>query len=102
MALDDEVRLILYRRELIGGKTDIDIDNAMTLRAGEMVMVLVSPTNAVMMGPVRKLDAGQQSHIHQLLDRTVDRGSPNAWLSLSKLLPEALNCEIRATAGEFD
>ena len=102
MSLYDEVRLIPYGSKLIGGKTDIDIDDAVALRAGEMVVVLASSTHTVMMRPVRKLDAGEQSHIYQLFDRAVYRGSPDARLGLSQLLPEAFNGEIRATAREFD
>jgi hypothetical protein len=83
MPLNDKVRLIPNGRELIRGETDIDIDDAMALRAGEVVVVIVSTTDTVVMCPIRKLNPGKQSHIHQLFDRTVDRGSAYTWLDLS-------------------
>ena len=83
MALNDKICLNPNVRKLIGGETDIDIDDAMALRAGEVVVVFVPTTDTVMMRPVRKFDPGKQSHIHQLFDRTVDRGSANTWLGLS-------------------
>ena len=83
MPLDDKVRLVPNGRELISGETDIDIDDAMALRAGEVVVVLASITDKVVMCPIRKLNPGEQSHIHQLFDRTVDRGPTYTWLGLS-------------------
>jgi hypothetical protein len=83
MSLNDKVRLLPNGRELIRGEADVDIDDAVALRAGEMVVVVVSLTDTVVMCPVGKLDAGEQSSIHQLFDRTIDRGSSDAWLVLS-------------------
>lgn len=83
MPLNDKVRLIPDGRELISGETDIDIDDAIALRAGEVVVVLASTTDTVVVCPVRKLNPGEQSHIHQLFDRTVDGGSAYTWLDLS-------------------
>ena len=83
MPLNDKVRLIPNSRELIGGETDIDIDDAMALRAGKMMVVLTPTANTVVMRPIRKLYPGKQSHIYQLFDRTVDRGPTYTWLGLS-------------------
>ena len=102
MALDDKILLIADGHELIGGKTDIDIHDTVALGASEVVMVLAAIADPVVMCSIRKINPGEQAHIHQLFNRTVDRGAPNAWLGLSKLLPEALDGEIGATAGEFD
>ena len=38
----------------------------MALCAGEMVVVFVATADTVVMCPIRKLDPGEQSHIHQL------------------------------------
>jgi hypothetical protein len=54
----------------------------MTLRAGQMVVVLAPTTHTVVMRPICKLNPGEQSHIYQLFDRTVDRGPAYTWLSL--------------------
>ncbi len=83
MPLNDKVLLLPNGRELISRETDIDIDDAMTLRAGKMMVVLTPTANTVVMRPIRKLDPSKQSHIYQLFDRTIDRGSAYAWLSLS-------------------
>ncbi len=83
MPLNDKVCLLPNGRELICGETDVDIDDAVALRAGEVVVVLVSIADTVVMGAVRKLDTGEQPPIHQLFDRTVDRGSAYSWLGLS-------------------
>ena len=83
MALNDKIRLNPNVRKLIGGETYIDIDDAMALRAGEVVVVLASTTDTVVMRPIRKLNPGKQSHIHQLFDRTIDRGSAYTRLGLS-------------------
>ena len=64
MPLDDKVLLLPNGRELIGRKTDVDIDDAVAPRAGKMMVMLVSLADTVVMRPVRKLDAGQHSSIH--------------------------------------
>ncbi len=97
MPFNDKVRLIPNGRELLCGEADLDIDDAMALRAGQMVVVLAVATDTVMVRPVRELDPGEQSSIHELFHRTVDRGSAYPWLDLSELLPEVLSGEIRAT-----
>ena len=68
MPLNDKVRLIPNGRELISGKTDIDIDDAMAVRAGEVVVVLASTTDTVVMCSICKLNPVEHSHIHQLFD----------------------------------
>jgi hypothetical protein len=69
--------------ELICGEADIDIDDVMALRAGQMVVVFASAADTVVMRPICKLDPGEQLFIHQLFDRTVDCGSAYPWLGLS-------------------
>src|SRR5436309_8219446 len=102
MPLNHKVRLVPNGRELSCGKTNIDIDDAVALCAGEMVVVLVSTTHAIVMGPISELDAGQQSHVHQFFDRTIHRRPAQAWLDLAELLPEIFHREICAQVGEFD
>jgi len=102
MPLDDKVRLIPNGHKLICGEADIDIDDAVALRAGEMVVVLVSTTHTIVMGAISELNAGEQSHVHQFFDRTIHRCPTYAWLDLAELLPEIFHREICAEAGEFD
>jgi hypothetical protein len=83
MPFNDKIRLISNGCELIGWETDIDVDDAMTLRAGEVMVVLASITDTIVVCPIRKLDPGKQTHIHQLFDRTIDGGSAYTWLGLS-------------------
>ena len=99
MPLNDKVRLIPNCHELICGQADIDIDDVMALRAGEMVMVFVSTTHTIVMGPISELNAGEQSHVHKFFDRTIHRRPAQAWLDLAELLPEIFHREIRAAAG---
>ena len=73
MPLNHKVRLVPNGHELISGETNIDIDDAVALRAGEMVVVLVSTTHTIVMGPISELNAGEQSHVHQFFDRTIHR-----------------------------
>ena len=83
MSLNDKVRLLPNGRELISGEADIDINNAVALRAGEVVVMLASSADAVVMRPISKLDADEQFPLHQLFDRSVDRGSTYPWLGLA-------------------
>jgi hypothetical protein len=55
----------------------------MALCAGEMVVVFVATADTVVMCPIRKLDPGEQSHGHQLFDRTVDCSPAYPRLGLS-------------------
>ena len=96
MPLNHKVRLVPNGRELISGETNIDIDDTMALRAGEMVVMLVSTAYTIVMGPISKLNAGEQSHVHQFFDRTIHCRPAYSWLGLAKLLPEILNREICA------
>jgi len=99
MPLNDKVLLIPNGRELSRGETKIDIDNAVALRAGEMVVMLISSTHTIVMGPVGELNAGEQSPVHQFFDRTIHRRPAYAWLDLAELLPEIFHSEICAEAG---
>jgi hypothetical protein len=96
MPLNDKVRLIPNGHELVCGETKIDIDDVMALRAGEMVMVLVSTTHTIVMSSISELNAGEQSHVHKFFDRTIHRRPAYAWLDLAELLPEIFHREIRA------
>ncbi len=64
-----------------------------------MVVVLVSTTHTIVMGPISELNAGEQSHVHQFFDRTIHRSPAYAWLDLAELLPEIFHREICAEAG---
>src|SRR5690348_15305059 len=67
-----------------------------------MMVMLIPTTNPVVMCSIRELNASQQIHVHQLFNRAVDCCPAYTRLGLPQLLPEILNSEIRATAGEFD
>jgi hypothetical protein len=64
MPLNDKVLLLPNGRELICGEADVDIDDAAALRAGKVVVVLVSIADTVVMSHICKLDAGEQSPIY--------------------------------------
>ena len=102
MPFNHKVLLIANGHELSSGQTEIDIDNAMALCAGEVVVMLASTAHAIVMGAVRKLDAGEQSPAHQCFDRTVDCRPAYTWLGLAELLPEIFHAKRRAAAFEID
>ena len=102
MPLNHKVRLVPNGDELSSGETNIDIDDAVALRAGEMVVMLFCTTHPIVMGPISELNAGEQSHVHQFFDRTIHRRPAYGWLDLAELLPEIFHREICAEVGEFD
>lgn len=102
MSFNHKVLLLPNTRKLSSRQAEIDIDNPMALRAGKVVMVFVPTAHTIVMGTIRKLDAGEQSHRHQFFDRAVNRRATNAWLILAKFLPEVFNGEICAAAFQFN
>jgi hypothetical protein len=102
VSFNDKVLLLPNDCKLSSRQAKVDIDNAMALRASEMVVVFVPTTYTIVMGAIGKLDAGEQSHIYQLFDRTVDRRAAYAWLGLAEFLPEILDGEIYAATFEVD
>ena len=102
MSFNHKVLLLPNTRKLSSRQAEIDIDNPMALRACEMVMVFAPTAHTIVMGTIRKLDAGEQSHSHQFFDRAVDRRAANTRLILAKFLPEVLNGEICAAAFQFN
>lgn len=102
MSFNDKVFLLPNARELRSRQAEINIDNAMALRAGEVVVVFVPTTHTIVMGAIRKLDAGEQSSSHQFFDCAVDRRAAYTWLVQAEFLPEILNSEICAAAFEVN
>lgn len=102
MSFNYKVLLLPNARKLSSRQAEIDIDNPMALRAGKVVVVFVPTAHTIVMGTIRKLDAGEQAHSHQFFDRPVDRRAAYTRLILAKFLPEVLNGEICAAAFQFD
>ena len=102
MPLNDKILLLPNDRQLSSRQAEIDIDNAMALRASEVVVVVVSTADTVVMGAIGKLNAGEQAPAHQFFDRAVDRRAANTWFDLAKFLPEILNGEIFTAAFEIN
>lgn len=100
MSFNNKVLLLPNARELSSREAEIDIDNAMALRASEVVVVFAPTTHAIVMGAIGELDAGEQSPGHQFFNRAVDRRAAYTWLVLAEFLPEVLNGEIRAATFE--
>jgi hypothetical protein len=98
VAFDIKIRLIANSAYLIYGQADIDLHDAVALCAGQMVMMARTTADAIVMRAVRELDAVQELHIRQHLDRAIDRCASQAWLGLPQLLPQIINGEI-GTAG---
>ena len=101
MAFNVEVCLITDSLERIKGNTDIDLYNAVALRAGQ-VMVVAIAADAVVMRAIGKLDTIQQAHTDQHLHRAIDSCAAQARLYLAQLLPEVVNREIAATCSKLN
>jgi hypothetical protein len=100
--LDGEVCLFAEFGELLGGDANIDIDHAMATGAGQMVVVLVSATDAIAVCAIGELDAIEQTSVDQHLNRTIDGSASQAWLALAQLLPEIIHREVAAVLSQFD
>jgi hypothetical protein len=81
VAFDLKVCLIANSSELVNGEADIYVYDAVTLCAGQ-VMVMIVATNAIVMGSVGKLDTIQQAHTDELFHRTENRSPAQARLYL--------------------
>jgi len=78
---DLEVCLVTDGSELVKGEADIYVYDAVTLCAGQ-VMVMTVTTDAVVMRSVGKLDAIQQAHTGELFHRPENRSPAQARLYL--------------------
>ena len=65
MAFDFKVCLVTDGSELVNGEADIYVYDAVTLCAGQ-VMVMIVATDAVVMRSIGKLDTIQQAHTDEL------------------------------------
>jgi hypothetical protein len=95
-----KVRLVTNGGQLIDGQTDIDLYDAMALRAGQVMMMAVT-ADAVVVRAISKLDAVQQAHIDQHLYRAVHGCPAQARLYLAQLLPEIVNREIGSARSKL-
>ena len=102
MAFNDKVLLLADARKLGRRQAEIDIDDAMALCAGEVVVVFAAIAHAIVMGAIRELDAGKQAPAHQHFNGAVDRGAAYARLVLAEFLPQIFNGEVCAAAFEVD
>lgn len=83
MAFDVKIRLVTNSYELINRKTYIYFHNATTANTGQVMVMTIGATNAIVMAAIGKLDTIEQASVDQHLDRTVDRCPPEVWLSFS-------------------
>ena len=82
MAFDLKVCLIANSSELVNGEADIYVYYAVTLCAGQ-VMVVTIATDTVVMRSVGKLDAIQYTHTDEFFHRTENRCPSQARLYLA-------------------
>jgi hypothetical protein len=101
MSLNGKVGLSPDSHKLVGGQAHIDLNDAMAVRAGQVMMVMVW-TDAVMMRTVGELNTIQQAGIDQHLHRTIDGGAAQARLLLTQCLPEIVNREIGSLCCKGD
>ena len=80
MPFDGKIGLGADVGKLLIGQADIDLDDAMAVRAGEVMMVVLFATDTIVVRSVRELDAIEQTERDQFLYRTIDGGATQMWL----------------------
>lgn len=100
MAFDLKVCLVTDGGELVNGEADIYVYHAVTLCAGQ-VMVMVVATDTVVMCTIGKLDAIQQAHADELFHRTENCCPAQARLYLPQFMPEIIGRKIGTTGGKL-
>jgi len=101
MAFNGKIVLISDGSQLFHRQTQVDINDFMTLRTGQMMMV--SPiTDAVMMRAIRELNALQQPYLRQFLHRAKHCRATNVCVVLAQRLPQIIRREINATSSELN
>jgi hypothetical protein len=100
MTFDVKVRLGTDDSDLLSWQANINFDDAMTLRTGQ-VMMMRTAADPIVMRSIAELNTIQEAHIHQHLDRAIDRCATQTWLTLAQLLPEIINREIRSARCVF-
>ena len=100
MAFDLKVCPVTDGGELVNGEADIYVYDAVTLCAGQ-VMVMIVATDAVVMCAIGKLDAIQQAHTDELFHRTENRCPAQARLYLPELMPEIICGKVGTTGGKL-
>jgi len=101
VSLDSKIGLHSNRGELIFRQAHLDLDDAVTARAGQM-MVMASSAYAVVMRAIGKFNAVQQPHRDKHFYRSVDRSPSHAGFILSQRLPEIIDGKISSTFGQRD
>lgn len=82
MALNGKTCLLTNGMKLLGGQADLYLNHSMALGTGQMV-VMASPTDAVMVGSVCELDAIEQTCIDKNLYRAINGGPAQTRLFLT-------------------
>ncbi len=83
-----------------GLQAEVQLNDAMALGAGKVMMVMVAFAKAERMGAVRELYPVQHFHPHKLVDGAVDGGSSNARVRAMQLLQQLIRRERRAGMPE--
>lgn len=109
MAFDEEILLIADTVQFLVGETVMEIYDAVTAVAGQVVVVLIgvedpSAADPIEPGPVREVDAVQGPFLHELAHRPEDGGPAYGRVGFAKSLPELVGGETlegARHAGEF-
>ena len=100
MTFNIEVSLGADGSDLLNWQADINFYDAMALRTGQVMMVCTA-ADAIVMSPISELNTIQEAHIHEHLDRAIDRCTAQAWFTIAQFLPEIINREIRSARRIF-
>ncbi len=81
-------------------QAEVQLDDPVAFRAGQVVVVAVAFAQAEGMCTVRELDAVQHLHAHELVDGPVDRGPANAGICAAQLLKQLFRGKRRSRLSE--
>ncbi|EFH86573.1 hypothetical protein Krac_7875 [Ktedonobacter racemifer DSM 44963] len=101
VSLDGEISLVADLRELFFREADIYLDHAMTLVAGQ-VMVVAVPADAIVVRAIGEVDAVEQALIDELFYRAVDGRATQVGIIFANILPQVINGKIGFVLSELN
>jgi len=102
MVVDLEVLPLPDGRNHLRFQAEIQLDDPVALRAGEVMVVMIALTQAERMRTVGELDPIEHLHLHELVDGPIDRCSPDMRVCVPQRLQELVGGKCRAGVPQAD
>ncbi len=100
MVVDLEALPLPDGRDHVRLQAEVQLDHAVASRARQVMVVMVAFAEPEGMRSVRELDPIQHLHPHQLVDGSVDGGSPDARVGAAQLLEQLIRRKRRAGVSQ--